>query len=173
MAMTTYRNIRHTTGAVIAGIALVAITGCGQANSPNQNTPQRDAASATATGSAVAEATSQQTDQDSPADALDPRIQAYVDAVNDRSLDDLAAAFATDGLVIDVAREITGRAAIREWAGNEVIGGRLDVLQVESHQDGARLLVHWAPSGSDGWRAHYDFDVTADGILRADLQYAD
>jgi hypothetical protein len=53
-----------------------------------------------------------------------------------------------------------------------VIGGRLQVVSVTGMPNGQDLLVHWAPRGSDGWRAHYRFTVTADGITLADLQYA-
>ncbi|XVQ08523.1 nuclear transport factor 2 family protein [Spirillospora sp. CA-255316] len=110
----------------------------------------------------------------SPAVAgVDPAIGAYVAAVGARDLDALAAAFAPDARVVDVSRTISGRAAIRAWARAEVIGGALRVLSVmERRPDGQRLLVHWAPSGSPGWRAHYDFTVARGLITGADLQYA-
>jgi hypothetical protein len=98
--------------------------------------------------------------------------QAYVDAVNSADLDALVRAFAPQGQVLDVSRPIRGRDAIRTWARNEVIGGRLKVLSVTAMPGGQDLLVHWAPAGSDGWRAHYRFTMTADGITLADLQYA-
>ena len=99
--------------------------------------------------------------------------QAYVDAVNARDLDALVAAFASDAEIVDVSRSIRGHDAIREWAGNEVIGGTLRVVSIaENRADGQKLLVHWAPAGSDGWRAHYDFTVRDGRVVRADLQYA-
>jgi hypothetical protein len=98
--------------------------------------------------------------------------QRYVDAVNARSLDRLVAAFAPDGRVRDVSRVIRGRAAIRAWARGEVVGGRLRVLRCTPTRRGVSLLVHWAPAGSDGWRARYRFDVRGDRIALADLQYA-
>ncbi|WP_143591375.1 hypothetical protein [Thermoactinospora rubra] len=50
--------------------------------------------------------------------------------------------------------------------GREVIGGTLRVLRiVQARPDGQRLLVHWAPAGSDGWRAHYDFTVAGGRIV--------
>lgn len=102
-----------------------------------------------------------------------PEARAYADAVNARDLDALVAAFAPDGEVIDVARSIRGHDAIREWARAEVIGGTLKVVSiVERRANGQKLLVHWAPSGSGGWRAHYDFTVAGGRIVRADLQYA-
>ncbi|MBA9006744.1 nuclear transport factor 2 family protein [Thermomonospora cellulosilytica] len=102
-----------------------------------------------------------------------PAARAYVDAVNRRDLNALVDAFAPDGRVVDVSRTIAGRDAIRAWADAEVIGGTLRVLSIAGNRaDGQRLLVHWAPSGSGGWRAHYDFTVTGDRIAVADLQYA-
>lgn len=104
---------------------------------------------------------------------VQPAAQAYVDAVNRQDLDALVDAFAPDGRMIDVSRTIAGREAIRDWARKEVIGGRLRVVSIaERRADGQKLLVHWAPSGSDGWRAHYDFTVSGNGIRTADLQYA-
>ena len=107
-----------------------------------------------------------------PVDVL-PAAQAYVDAVNRRDLDGLVNAFHTDGRIVDVSRTITGQDAIRAWARNEVIGGSLQVLEVvERRPTGQKLLVRWAPTGSDGWLAHYDF-TSDDGRIRvANLQYA-
>jgi hypothetical protein len=103
-----------------------------------------------------------------PAPAL-----AYVNAVNRNNLDSLVLAFDQTGAVLDVTRRIEGRAAIRNWAGREVMGGTLRVLGVERQTpDRVRLLVHWAPGGSAGWRAYYTFTY-ADGLITlADLQYA-
>lgn len=102
-----------------------------------------------------------------------PDAQAYVDAVNAGDLDALVAAFAPDGMVIDVSREIRGREAIRDWAGAEVIGGSLRVDGVTPlGDDRQRVRVHWAPAGSAGWAADYTFTVADDGLSVADLQYA-
>ncbi|TDO55079.1 SnoaL-like protein [Kribbella sp. VKM Ac-2571] len=91
-----------------------------------------------------------------------PAVQAYVDAVNRRDLDGLVNAFHTDGRIVDVSRTIAGQDAIRTWARNEVIGGSLQALEVvERRPTGQNVLVRWAPAGSDGWLAHYDF--TSDG----------
>jgi hypothetical protein len=117
-------------------------------------------------------------DSSPPAVAVSPGMapaapaQAYVDAVNAGNLDALVGAFAPDGQVTDVTRPIRGRDAIRTWADDEVIGGRLQVLSVTAMPGGQDLLVHWAPQGSSGWRAHYRFTMTATAITRADLQYA-
>jgi hypothetical protein len=102
-----------------------------------------------------------------------PAAQAYVVAVNRRDLDGLVNAFHTDGRIVDVSRTITGQDAIRTWARNEVIGGSLQVLEVvERRSTGQKLLVRWAPAGSDGWLAHYDFTSDGGRIRVANLQYA-
>ncbi|GAA3561513.1 hypothetical protein GCM10022419_047670 [Nonomuraea rosea] len=105
--------------------------------------------------------------------AVTAAARAYVDAVNARDLDALVTAFAPDAEIMDVSRSIRGHDAIREWADREVIGGTLRVVSTpESRPDGQKLLVHWAPEGSDGWRAHYDFTVGNGRIVKLDLQYA-
>jgi hypothetical protein len=104
--------------------------------------------------------------------ALAVPVRAYVDAVNAGDVDALVAAFAPDGQVTDVARPVRGHDAIRTWARDEVLGGRLQVLSVTPTPGGQDLLVHWAPRGSAGWRAHYRFTTTATAITLADLQYA-
>ncbi|MFF4621229.1 hypothetical protein [Nonomuraea jabiensis] len=54
-----------------------------------------------------------------------------------------------------------------------MIGGTLKVVSIaERRSNGQKLLVHWAPAGSGGWRAHYDFTISGGRIVRADLQYA-
>lgn len=105
--------------------------------------------------------------------AVPAPVRCYVDAVNALALDTLVGCFAPDGLVVDVRRQIAGREAIRTWANNEAIGGSLEVLAVDAQREGhVRLLVHWAPSGSQGWRAFYTFDYANGQVTRADLQYA-
>ena len=102
-----------------------------------------------------------------------PAVMSYVDAVNAESLDALVQAFTADAVITDVTRQIAGQDDIRSWADREVIGGSLQVLEVvEDRPDGQLLLVQWAPSGSDGWRAHYDFTVSDGRLSAADLQYA-
>ena len=127
----------------------------------------------------AAVATQQQpADDGRPAAPASPQVlagaMAYVDAVNAGDLDALAGSFAPDAVITDVNRDIVGRHRIREWADREVIGGSLRILEVvEDRPDGQKLLVHWAPGGSGGWRAHYDFTLAADGLITAaDLQYA-
>ncbi|WP_101785819.1 MBL fold metallo-hydrolase [Nonomuraea indica] len=107
-------------------------------------------------------------------DELVAPVSAYVGAVNDGNLDALAGAFAADAELIDVGRRFTGRAAIRAWAENEVIGGKLTVLEVAEYRPGyQRLLVRFAPGGSGGFEAYYAFTVNGSSITKAELTYAD
>ncbi|WP_329565038.1 nuclear transport factor 2 family protein [Kitasatospora sp. NBC_01266] len=99
--------------------------------------------------------------------------RAYVDAVAAKDLDGLVAAFDPAGVVIDVGREIRGRDAIRQWAGREVIGGRLTVLRATPRPGGTTMLVVFAPGGVGGFRADYAFDLSGGLITRAALSYAD
>ncbi|MEU4328997.1 MBL fold metallo-hydrolase [Nonomuraea dietziae] len=100
-------------------------------------------------------------------------VSAYVNAVNGRNLDALAESFAPDAQVIDVGRRIQGRAAIRAWAANEVIGGTLTVIRVAENRPGhQRLLVRFAPGGTGGFEAYYTFTVNGSSITKAELTYA-
>ncbi|GGQ45172.1 glyoxylase-like metal-dependent hydrolase (beta-lactamase superfamily II) [Actinomadura coerulea] len=100
-------------------------------------------------------------------------VEAYVGAVNGGNLDALAGAFAEDAEVVDVGRRIQGRAAIRDWAAKEVVGGRLTVLGVAENRPGhQRLLVRFAPGGTGGFEANYAFSVEGSAITRAELTYA-
>ena len=141
---------RGLAAAVLA--AGMAITGCG--GTAPADVPQRRSS-------------------DVRAPELFPAASAYVDAVARRDLEALAAAFAPDGVVVDVRRRIEGRDAIREWAAREVIGGSLRVDAVTAlGLDVQRVRVHWAPSGSAGWAADYTFRAIGGEIVEADLQYA-
>lgn len=151
---------------LIALLALVVASACG--GGPGSAPPETPAPTATpapsATGTPVPSGT---------AAGVVAAAQAYVDAVNARDLDALVASFAADAEIVDVGRSIRGHDAIRAWADGEVIGGTLRVLAVaENRANGQKLLVHWAPAGSGGWRAHYDFTVGGGRIIKADLQYA-
>ncbi|GAA2322465.1 hypothetical protein GCM10010149_89510 [Nonomuraea roseoviolacea subsp. roseoviolacea] len=108
-----------------------------------------------------------------PQDGLLAPVSAYVTAVNGRDLDALAGAFAADAELVDVGRRFRGRAAIRDWARAEVIGGALTVVRVaESRPGHQRLLVRFAPGGQGGFEAFYAFTVEGSSITRAELTYA-
>ncbi|MFG1819531.1 nuclear transport factor 2 family protein [Kribbella sp. NPDC049174] len=141
------------------GALAILLVACGQDSSTSSAPPAAGAPTTSASATP-------------PADVL-PAAQAYVDAVARRDLEGLVNAFHPDGRIVDVSRTIAGHDAIRTWARNEVIGGTLQVLKiVERRPDGQKLLVHWAPAGSDGWRAHYDFTVRGERVSVAELQYA-
>ena len=155
-----------TTSPLARGLAALLVTGTMLLTGCSAQLQPADAASSPSSTTAPTQ----------PESSLDGKAaapaQAYVDAVNRNDLQALVDAFAPDGQVNDVSRPIKGRDAIRAWADREVMGGRLDVLTVTPIADGQDLLVHWAPAGSDGWRAHYRFTMTDSHITLADLQYA-
>ncbi|MGP4098508.1 nuclear transport factor 2 family protein [Nonomuraea sp. KM90] len=164
--------------ALLAAVALLVATACGATAAEPQPAPAPSTAPSTgpstvpSTGPSTVPSTGPSTGPSTPA-GVAAAARAYVDAVNARDLDALVAAFAPDAEIVDVSRSIRGHDAIREWAGNEVVGGTLRVVSIaENRADGQKLLVHWAPAGSDGWRAHYDFTVRDGRVVRADLQYA-
>ncbi|MFI7634485.1 nuclear transport factor 2 family protein [Nonomuraea sp. NPDC049400] len=103
---------------------------------------------------------------------LDTAAQRYLDAVAAKDAAALAAAFAPDGLVVDVGREIRGRDAIRQWAAAEVIGGVYTLLDHTPRQGGVTMLVRFQPGGAGGFRANYHFDITDGLITKATLEYA-
>ena len=99
--------------------------------------------------------------------------QCYFDAVASNDLVALTACFTPDAAVIDVSREIKGIDAIRQWANNEVLGGRYEILESESRPGGVRLIVRFIPKGSSaGFRAAYSITFKEGRIAKMDLQYA-
>jgi hypothetical protein len=105
--------------------------------------------------------------------ALDPAVRGYIDAVDSRDVNALVTVFAPQAAVDDTGRSFRGRAAIREWAGDEVIGGRLTVLRTMPGPRGPTVLLHFDPAGfMAGFRARYTFDVDHDVITRITLRYA-
>jgi len=150
----------------VAGLLVLQVSGCGEPSASSPTTTGSTTRGPSTSGSTSGPAAT-------PPVGVLPAAQVYVDAVGRRDLDGLVNAFHTDGRIVDVSRTITGHDAIRAWARNEVIGGTLQVLEiVERRPDGQKLLVRWAPAGSEGWRAHYDFSVRGDRISVAELQYA-
>ena len=99
--------------------------------------------------------------------------RSYVDAVQAHNLDALVNSFTEDAVVVDVGRRIAGRNRIRQWAQDEVIGGRIEVLGRTPMADGEDLLVRFAPGGRGrGFEAHYQFTYHDGRIAHADLTYA-
>jgi len=116
--------------------------------------------------------TSKMSTSPNTANTIPEPARCYIDAVNANNVDALVGCFAPNGVIVDVDRRITGADAIRAWANNEVMGGKLRVLQSTATSTGVKLLVHWAPKGSAGWQANYTFDDQNGQITQADLQYA-
>ena len=128
----------------------------------------------TTTADPVPSSSTATTQPEAPVDEnkVSAAAQDYVDAVNAGDLDALVQSFAEDAEIVDVGRSIKGHDEIRTWADNEVIGGKLRVIEVSPMDGGQDLLVHWAPGGTGGFRAHYRFSVSGDDISHAELTYA-
>jgi hypothetical protein len=146
---------------LVVGAVLVAVL-------PSGDDPPPPLSPAPATGVA-ASASASSTASRGP---LDPAARRYLDAVAAKDAAALAEAFAPDGVVVDVGREIRGREAIRRWAENEVIGGVYTLLDHTPRADGVTMLVRFQPGGVGGFRANYDFAVTGGLITKATLEYA-
>jgi hypothetical protein len=69
--------------------------------------------------------------------ALPPLVSAFVEATNSSNLEGLMATFADDALVNDQLRDYWGKAAIREWAEQDVIdeGLKMAVTDIVEHYD--------------------------------------
>ena len=101
-------------------------------------------------------------------------VGCFRDAVNNAALDALLDCFASRGLIIDVSRRFAGRSAIRTWASNEFIGGRLTIIRRVAkprNPTGLTLLVRFAPGGSGGFLAHYRFVTRKGKLVLVDMQY--
>jgi hypothetical protein len=101
-----------------------------------------------------------------------PEAQCYFDAVEARDAAAVAACFAEDGVVDDSGRRFEGHAAIQRWAENELIGGSYEILEVSAQPAGAQILLRFAPSGSSGFRARYNFIIANGKITSVAFQYA-
>ncbi|MFJ9217006.1 nuclear transport factor 2 family protein [Streptomyces sp. NPDC102383] len=147
--------------AVVATVAVLALTG-------------------TVASSDYGRAAAKEVVRDTPAEhdpqalaALHPAVRGYVDAIAARDVNALVAVFAPWAIVDDTGRRFGGRSAIRGWARDEVIGGRLTVLRTTPGPQGPTVLLHFDPAGfMAGFRARYTFDVDHDVITRVTLRYA-
>lgn len=105
--------------------------------------------------------------------ALEPAVRGYVEAVDAGDTDALVTVFAPDASVSDTGRSFRGRAAIGDWARDEVVGGELTVLHTTPGPKGPTVLLRFDPEGlMAGFRARYTFDVENDRITRITLRYA-
>ena len=122
---------------------------------------------------ALAETNKKITTEDIPGPA-----KCYFDAVAKKVLNVLGDCFQTDAVIVDVNREIAGIRAIRNWAEDEVFGGRYEILKIVSQKKGfIKLLIRFVPPGlwgklSKGFKAHYTFEISNGKIIKMDLQYA-
>ncbi|MFF8287841.1 nuclear transport factor 2 family protein [Streptomyces sp. NPDC016309] len=164
------------TAALLLGATATACSDDGGGGDATADRPAAAAAPSTPGGTAPGAATSASPAASKQAapdnDAVDPAAQAYVDAVAAEDLDALVDAFHPDAELTDVGREFTGHDEIRDWARNEVIGGRLTVLKNTPKSNGTTLLVRFAPGGDGGFEATYEFDVRDGRIEKLNLQYA-
>jgi len=105
--------------------------------------------------------------------ALPSEVRRYFEAVGRGRAGEVADCFAEGGVVVDVDRPIVGRAAIRAWAEEEVVGGRYRVLDSTPRGGGVTVLLTFTPPDeTDAFRARYSFDLAGGKIARVDLQYA-
>jgi hypothetical protein len=103
-------------------------------------------------------------------------VRCFRNAVNNAALGALLNCFAPRAVVIDVSRRFAGKAAIRTWARNEFVGGRLTIIRRVAkprNPNGLTLLVRFAPGGSGGFLAHYRFVARNDKLVLVDMQYPD
>lgn len=157
-----------------AGVFVVALSSCGADTSTGDNAGAPQQAGATGpTGKWHSASTAGSYDPNVDKEAVLAPVRAFVDAVAAKNADQLLATFTDDGVVIDVSRRIEGHDAIRRWAENETLPGKLTVLQiVETADSNQRLLVRFAAGGSGGFEAHYTFATEGDLISELDMQYA-
>ncbi|MFC8421961.1 nuclear transport factor 2 family protein [Streptomyces sp. NPDC057236] len=156
--------MRHRTLLPLA-LTAVLLTACSDTESAAPETPEAPATSRSTEGTQAPREAAAREEVPSAA-------QAYVDAVAAEDLDALVDAFHPDARLIDVGREFNGRDEIRDWADDEVIGGRLTVLKNTPKPGGTTLLVRFAPGGTGGFEANYEFDVRDGRIAELNLQYA-
>ncbi|MEV8320529.1 nuclear transport factor 2 family protein [Streptomyces sp. NPDC059900] len=167
-----------STRPLIPALALSAallLAGCSEGSDDQSESPSgsTQAAAPDKAGEKAGEKAGQDTkNADRKDDGVDPAAQAYVDAVADEDLEGLVDAFHSDAQLTDVGREFNGHDEIRDWADDEVIGGKLTVLKNTPQSNGTTLLVRFAPGGTGGFEANYEFQVRDGRIAKLNLQYA-
>jgi hypothetical protein len=84
-----------------------------------------------------------QTDQSPTTHDLPEPVASYVRAVNAGARDDFRTIFATDAVVIDVKRELSGLDAITDWASADIFGTDVhyDILDVAERQGRTVVLL--------------------------------
>lgn len=160
---------------ILLTVALSALTAC--SSTATDDGASRATRAAETTPPAVTAAPSPTSvPVDDPVVSCDWQQEAfarrYVEAVNAADLEGIVAAFHPTGQILDVGRLIDGPEAIRSWAANEVVGGRLDVQNCTRNPDGVTLRVRFAPGGIGGFLADYRLIEREGRIGRAELTYA-
>jgi len=84
-----------------------------------------------------------QTDQSTMIQSLPEPVASYVRAVNADARDDFRTTFASDAVVVDVNRELSGLDAINDWAGADIFGAHVhyDILNVTERQGRTVVLL--------------------------------
>ena len=84
-----------------------------------------------------------QTDKSRTTQSLPEPVASYVRAVNAGARDDFRMAFASDAVVVDVNRELSGLEAITDWASADIFGAhvRYDILNVTERQGRTVVLL--------------------------------
>jgi ketosteroid isomerase-like protein len=79
-----------------------------------------------------------------PGPYLPPPIDAFVRAVNNFDLEGLVALFADDALVNDQLHDYWGKAAIRDWAREDIIGDKFTMFVVKAvkHYENYIVTAH-------------------------------
>jgi len=67
--------------------------------------------------------------------SVPPTIAACLEAINEADSEAFLACFADDAIVIDVQREFSGKAAIKDWSEHEVMVGNVteEIVYVREH----------------------------------------
>jgi hypothetical protein len=84
-----------------------------------------------------------QTDKSRTTQSLPEPVASYVRAVNAGARDDFRTTFASDAVVVDVNRELSGLDAITDWASADIFGAhvRYDILNVTERQGRTVVLL--------------------------------
>ena len=84
-----------------------------------------------------------QTDQSTTTNNLPEPVASYVRAVNAGAREEFRATFASDAVVVDVNRELSGLDAITDWASADIFGARVhvDILNVTERQGRTLVLL--------------------------------
>jgi len=102
--------------------------------------------------------------------ALEPPIQAMIDATNDADSARLLAAFADDAVLTDWGRTFSGKQAIARWNADENIGthNRLRVTDVRRTGRAVQVRVDVSGGGYNG-EGTLTFHVDGPLITRLDI----